>query len=452
MADGQSSNAVTDWQDTSPASDWQDAPHPPATVSAAPDPWSLEGIKGRLMTWRDKAINQLPTVGGILGGVAAGVPGAMSGPGDILAAGAGAAAGGGLGETVRQALTEHYHPEDKKMTTGEAAKGIAEQAAGQGVSEMVGRGIGGIFRPSSAVDKLAFVGDMHPKAVQQAFDELQKTEKIPGNKVLTVGDYQNVLKKTKEGLRGQVVDALKAPVSTPQGKVPLGATQADTTPVYKAVQKLITGHPSDEVWNPGKLEAWRERASKWLTEPHSYNDIFDRRQVLNEELNRYEALAPAEKAIYASQHPNLAIDKAEADAIRDIVYPQMDTAAGKPQGYFRDLQHKYGSVIETERNTQLNLRKLEQRGATARGGPVTERVGASSYMTPGAKPGFSLHRVHGLLKSPAPEKVLDSRAKSAFGHSGATTVGNILSSTPSQEFMSLPLRELFNPDEPDQQQ
>ena len=66
------------------------------TVGASPSPYSWKGIKGEAMTLRDKAINLLPTIGGTVGGVIGGGAGIESGPGAILTAGAGAAAGGGL--------------------------------------------------------------------------------------------------------------------------------------------------------------------------------------------------------------------------------------------------------------------------------------------------------------------------------------------------------------------
>ena len=174
------------------------APSGQHTMGAQASPWSWSGIKDAAMGMRDKVINQLPTVGGVVGGLIGAGGGIESGPGALLTGTAGAAAGGGLGETVRQALTEHFHPEDAKMTPSEAATGIAKSAAEQGGSEMFGRGVGNIIRPATAIDKLAYVGDMHPKAVQQALDELKATERIPGNKVTTVGDYMNVLKGTKQ--------------------------------------------------------------------------------------------------------------------------------------------------------------------------------------------------------------------------------------------------------------
>ena len=56
---------------------------PVATVSAAPPKWSIPWLEGRAMTLRDQIVNQLPTVGGILGGIIGGGAGAETGPGAI---------------------------------------------------------------------------------------------------------------------------------------------------------------------------------------------------------------------------------------------------------------------------------------------------------------------------------------------------------------------------------
>jgi len=426
------------------------APAPRVSVGAAPDPWSWAGIKSRAMTLRDQTINQLPTVGGIVGGLVGAGGGIETGPGALLTGTAGAAAGGGLGEDLRQSLNEYFHPEDRKMTPGEAASNIAGQTAAQGASEFVGRGIGNIFRPATAVDKLSNVGNMHPRRVEGALDELLKTERMPGNKVLTREDYKNVLSQTKKRLHNEVTDSLSAPVPVPgvRGGAPLGSTPADPTPISDAIYDLMTKHPSNLRWNPSLMRAWSNRASEWMSQPVSYADMFDRRQVLNEGLNRYEALTAGEKALYAAQHPEIALEKAEADAIRDVIYPKMDAAAGKPTGYFADLQKRYGSVIETARNSGVNIEDVEKSGAVKRGGGLAERMSGSTYMTGGGKPGFALHRIHRLGLAPRPEAALDKSVKSAFGHSLATKAGKAISSNPSAELMALPLREIANPAPP----
>ena len=90
--------------------------------------------------------------------------------------------------------------------------------------------------------------------------------------------------------------------------------------------------------NPNKLKMFKDRALDYQKNRRSYSWLFDRRQVLNEELNRFYSLAtPGEQATYLFQHPGFEADKAEADAIRDVIYPQMDRAAQKPAGYYANL-------------------------------------------------------------------------------------------------------------------
>ena len=199
--------------------------------------------------------------------------------------------------------------------------------------------------------------------------------------------------------------------------------------------------------NPGKIRMYKDRALDYQKHPRTFGWLFDRRQVLNDELHRFESLTPGEKALDLAQHPNLEADKVEADAIRDLIYPQMDKAAGKPKGYFRDLQRRNGAVIEAERSTIKNLDRIEE-GAHLRAGPISERTSGSTYMTGEGRPGFAFHRVHRLLSKPHPETFLDSRVASAFGNSIATKTGNLISSPISAELMALPLRELMLPDMP----
>jgi hypothetical protein len=418
-----------------------------ATIAPLPKWYTPAGIERTVKGARNSIINQLPNLGGLGGALAAG------GPADPVGAVAGAAAGGALGEDARQAIFHHLYPNQKDMTATEAAKNIAEQAGLQAGAEIVPRVFGKLVRPASAVEKLSFAGNLGPgEDVAPALSEIQKTEAMPGNKVKTVGDYLNVLKQTKNRIGTEVSAALKYPVKVAGKDTPLAAVEADTTPIADALESLMGKHPSEAETNPKKLSMFKTRALMYQSKPHTYGWLFDRRQVLNEEINRFYSLAtPGEKVTYLFQHPEFEADKAEADAIRDLTYPAMDKAAGKPDGYFRDLQHKYGAIIGVEDATTKNVEKLEAKGRVQRGAPFGERINASTYTSGEGRPGFSLHRVHSLFLRPNPAGSLDSAAKSAFGHSGWSNTGKVLSSTPSIETLSLPLRYLTTPeqDEPD---
>ncbi|HWF62949.1 MAG TPA: hypothetical protein VN666_21935 [Nitrospira sp.] len=421
---------------------------PEASVSASPAPFSPAGIKSSLMTLRDKAINQLPTIGGIAGGIVGGGAGLETGPGAVATAAAGAGAGGGLGETLRQSLTEHFHPEDKKMTPKEALTGIATQTVGQGASEATGQMLGRAFRPTleSAINKLWFAGDLGPKtdlaAVMPEISAIEKTQPAK-----TVGDFVNVVTEAKKKIAAEVDTALMNKVDVGGKMVPLSGVKTDVTPIADSIQKVAAAHPSDALANPAKIGAVKNRIAKLYATPKTYAWLNDRRTVLNRELNRFYSMkTPADQAQYLFQHPEFEIDKAEADAIRDVVYPQMDKAAGKPSGYFEQLQRKRGALMSIEDQTQEHVENLAAKSRKAKGAPMTDPV--RGYMSSSGHAGFTT-RLAGILRPADVAAKADKQVAKAFEHTPRSKVGKILGTRPGMEIMSLPLRELFNPDEPD---
>jgi hypothetical protein len=420
---------------------------PEVSVEAAPPAMSWRGIEDKALTLRDKAVNQLPTIGGILGGIAGGGAGLESGPGAVGTAALGAGAGGVLGEDARQVLTEHFHPEDKKMTLGAALKGLALEGAGQAVGEATGQTLGRWFRPNleSSISKLWFAADLGPKTdLDAVMPEIMAAEKT--NPAKTVGDFVNVVDGAKKKIALEVDTALKNQVSVGGKMVPLGSAQADVTPIADDIWKVATAHPSDALANPAKAAAVKNRVAKLYSTPKSYAWLTDRRTQLNKELNRFYALkTPGDQAIYLSQHPDFEIDKAEADAIRDVVYPQMDKAAGKPAGYFANLQRKRGALMSIEDQTQEHVDALAAKSRKVKGAPMTDPLRA--YGSSSGHGGFTT-RVGALLGPPNPEKAANKQVARAFEHTPKTTVGKILGSRPGMEIMSLPLRELFTPSEP----
>lgn len=114
------------------------------TEVGAATPWYKTG-KG----WLRAGLDVLPTAGGVVGGILGAGAGLETGPGAIATGAAGAAAGGGLGEDVRQALTEEFFPLDSRMTPKESAEAMGKQAAAQGTLEAGGRVAGLALRPAT---------------------------------------------------------------------------------------------------------------------------------------------------------------------------------------------------------------------------------------------------------------------------------------------------------------
>ena len=119
-----------------------------------PPKWSAPWIKSEALTARDWLINQLPNVGGIGGGLAGGAAGIESGPGALAARAGGSAAGGFVGSEAQQHLTQHFHPEDPRLTESEIAKRAGVEAAKQAGYEALGMGVGKGIKAIPKVGKL----------------------------------------------------------------------------------------------------------------------------------------------------------------------------------------------------------------------------------------------------------------------------------------------------------
>jgi hypothetical protein len=98
-------------------------------------------------SWVDTAVDWLPTVGGIAGGIIGGIGGTVAGMGVGGAPGAigGATLGGASGEAARQLINDVRGK--PTLSASEAAGKIGTQAALQGAGEVAGAGIAATMQP-----------------------------------------------------------------------------------------------------------------------------------------------------------------------------------------------------------------------------------------------------------------------------------------------------------------
>lgn len=90
-------------------------------------------------TWTDTAVDALPTIGGMAGGLIGSMAG--MGVGSVPLAVGGAAIGGAGGEGFRQAI-QALRGKETPQGPGQALTGIGTQAAVQGGAEALGQGVG----------------------------------------------------------------------------------------------------------------------------------------------------------------------------------------------------------------------------------------------------------------------------------------------------------------------
>lgn len=104
--------------------------------------------QARSRTWTDTAVESLPTVGGMVGGIAGALSGGIPsmGVGAVPAGIAGATVGGGMGEAARQAI-QRLRGQPTAGSVSALAEDVAVQGALQGGAEMVGGAAGRLMKP-----------------------------------------------------------------------------------------------------------------------------------------------------------------------------------------------------------------------------------------------------------------------------------------------------------------
>ncbi|HUN85750.1 MAG TPA: hypothetical protein VMU48_15320 [Terracidiphilus sp.] len=428
-------------------------------IRARPGPFTIAGMKDRALELVRRGSSYLPTIGGIAGGLIGGTLGTpadvASGPvGTAAGAIAGSGVGGAAGEVARQGVLhatglDRY---DTQATSGQRALSVYDQGMMQAGSEAIGQGVGRMLRPTlqRTISKLYYAGGLgaHDNgALESVFNDIAKTERLTGNQATTVGGFLKLLDTAKGDIGNEVDLSLAQKVSQDGKMIPLGSAKADTTPIADRIKTLLTAHPSDQKWNPAKLASIRKRAAMYST-PETFRNLTDRRIILNDHLAALYSLPAGEQRSYLLAHPELEIDKAEADAIRDTVYPAMDRAAKKPIGTTARLQQRRGAIMQLSNTVDKHLDKLQAKTKQIAGAPLWERGNVSAYESSTGRPGFSVHRLTGLIHTPNPERAANKKVASAFGHTVGSKVATGLSSKPGMEVMSLPLRYLATPDVP----
>lgn len=408
--------------------------NPIATVSASPPKWSLADLKGKALTARDWAVSQLPAAGGLIGGILGAGAGAETGPGAVGTAALGASAGGGLGETVRQSLTEKLHPEDKKMGATETAARIAGQAGLQGVNELggqvAGRTVGKILRPigeklgvdaasNPLAKKLFAVGEdgASPRAAQHltaaASNKQQSGVALDAVK-RTMGDIEGEMtklppsKRTVEGFLGSVnsrKDAMNAESGV--AMLPIAGQQTVPLGVSQNVKNLVRDYMQQTPMGSADRKYLMKRAAEF-EKPWSYRQLDQLRTDLATQTAKHRAKDPVAKYAAEKGDLNLQIDNAILDGLRETVYPEMDRAAGKPAGYFEDLKGRQSSLITLQSVLDKRVRDLKGSQAISEVAPRFSAENLSGSLHPGSAPRLG---IYGIRQAIAPQREMAEASK-----------------------------------------
>lgn len=218
---------------------------------------------------------------------------------------------------------------------------------------------------------------------------------------------------------------------------PIANRMTMPTAIASAIRGLITRDMGHFVYRGGKqrfvanspegLAAARqiEKEAQAFDKPWSYGDLDARRMRLNSELNRFEKKGTGDRYTAKNSNTNIAIDSTIANTIRDIVYPQMDAAAGRPQGYFRALKQKQVSLIELSdelnpRNRESITEKLKGETAVAQGSPRFSRSNISLHAGGKGIPRASLYSLMNVIKKPNPLASANTLVRKGFSTGSPT--------------------------------
>ena len=441
-------------------------------ISSQPKFGTIPWMKEKALSTLNRGATWLPTAGGLAGGPIGGAVGGVVAPegGEVPGKIIGSGVLGGLGEAGRQGI-EHLTGADKyddpeTKTWDARLDKISHQAEWQAAGEVSGQMLGKWMRPTleRSLSKLYYAGGIkygNPLGkgdLQTVIDDVLKTEKSGVGKATTVGDFLGVIKQAKNDI-GQQVDAqLALPIKQNGKMVMLGKAEADSTPIVTAINNMATADPSivkEATLNKaGKeavyLENIRREALKFSQQPWTYGELTSKRIRLNNELAPLYTLPPGEQRVYLLDHPDLAVKKAEADAIRDIVYPKMDQLTGAPAGTTAEMQGKRGALMSLENQVNDHLSQIKTKALQAHGAPVWEKTNVSTYGTTSGRPGLAIHRLTGLIHTPNPERTADKKVAQAFGNTVGAKVRKAVtaplgSKTAGDEILSMPLRYFVNP-------
>ena len=401
-------------------------------ISARPSAMTPAGIRERLYTARDWAINQLPGVGGFAGGLIG--AGAGGGVASIGTAALGAAAGGAGGEDIRQSLNEYLHPEDKKMGGTESALRMAGAGGSQALQELGGRvsgrlvghgleAFGSRVIPEHAFERYPFLKNVfaigEPKAAQHltaaaAEKGTRNSSEAFGKIVNTLDDLQEEighLPKKEQTISGflKAVNSRKNAINLESGAamMPIAGEKTVPTGVANNIKGLIRSYMTDSAEGRAQRKYIIKRAAEF-EKPRTYRSLDELRTDLSSQLSKHKAKGSVAKYTAEKGDLDLAIDNAILNGLRDTVYPQMDRAAGKPAGYFKSLKARQSSLMSLQEILEQRVKDLSAKEAVEE---VSPRFG-SENLSVSAHAG-SLPRVgaYGIRQAISPTRSMAQASK-----------------------------------------
>jgi hypothetical protein len=288
---------------------------------------------------------------------------------------------------------------------------------------LLAKGAAGPSAESSA-NKLAWATKGDQTHILNTLNDVKQSAQLRGKPIQTVGDYLEAIKSAKNDM------------NTQSGLAMQPIRQMKTVPVDIAYRIKSRITPDMDMTAEGQQmkQQLLNAANDFETKEWTYEQLDALRTRLQQNLSAYYKKGGTARYSEMKTDPGTMVDREIVDGIRDITYPQMDAALGKPTGYFDSLKRRQSNLINLEEQVGNTLDKLSQKTAEIKGGPRFGTENASVYQSGFKEPGFSFHKVQNIIRKPNPLKSADTYVGKAFAGGSPTANAAIY---------SLPIRYLL---------
>ena len=253
------------------------------------------------------------------------------------------------------------------------------------------------------VNKIAFAADLKKgiEDVKAVLPDIEKASK--GSPPTTLPKLLDTVNQAKRDMNTQSGLAMQ----------PIRGQQIVPTKLADYIKNRIT--PDMIQTAEGRAqEGMFKKASLDFQKPWTFEQLDALRMRWGSELSGYWSMNPAEKTSYLKAHPEVAVQVEVVNGIKEIVYPEMDRAVGKPTGYFADLKGRQSTLIDMQKSLETQVDRLKTETGKVKGAPRFGMQHVSMYMATSAEPhpGFSLHKLNPF--KPNPEAMANKAVSRAF--------------------------------------
>jgi len=200
--------------------------------------------------------------------------------------------------------------------------------------------------------------------------------------------------------------------------------------IADAIRRKITPEMMMDANGRQMAKELRQQA-KTYDKTWTLGDLYQRKQRFDAEGTSFYKKAETGRNAALKTSVDEIVENAVREGVKDIVYPQLDKAAGKPAGYFRDLQLRQSALLKVREAATATVKELGKQDAAIKGMPMVQKITkkASLYAHPlSGRGGISLHKLNepvGVSKL----SFADASTRSAFGHHPVESAVNAAKST-----------------------